>query len=157
MFWKGNEENASVRTKNAKTERTGSDTTLVDASAVIRGTVTFSGRLFVSGIVEGEIEADDDSAATLVVGEEGLVKGNIRVPTAVIGGRVEGDVHAKVRLELGEKARVAGKVFYRLIEMHEGAALEGELHCDREGDEGDNVHPIEAPRRAADEPEQRAP
>ena len=143
-----------MKTKNAKTDRMGNDTTLVDASAVIRGTVTFSGRLFVSGVVEGEIEAEDASGATLVVGEDGYVKGNIRVPTAVVGGRVEGDVHASVRLELGEKARVTGKVFYRLIEMHEGAALEGELHCDREL-EGDNVHPFEAKGARAEEPEQR--
>ena len=136
-----------MKTKNAKMDRTGKDTTLLDASAIVRGTVTFSGRLFVSGVVEGEIEADEGGGATLVVGEEGYVKGNIRVPNAVIGGRVEGDVHATARIELGERARVTGKVFYRLIEMHEGASLEGELHCDRAA-EGGNVHPLEtrAPR-----------
>ena len=142
-----------VKGKNAKSERTGNDTTLIDASAVVRGTIAFSGRLYVSGVVEGEIEADEGSGATLTVGEGGHVKGNIRVPTVVIGGRVEGDVHSSVRLEMGGKAEMAGKVFYRLIEMHEGAVIQGELHCDREA--GGNVHPLEATPAAVEDTERR--
>lgn len=144
-----------MKARNAKAERTGNDTTLIDASAVVRGTIAFSGRLFVSGVVEGEIEADEGSGATLTVGEGGFVKGNIRVPTVVIGGRVEGDVHSSVRLELGGKAQMTGKVFYRLIEMHEGATVQGELHCDREGVGGGNVHPLETAPAALDETERR--
>lgn len=144
-----------MKVKNAKTERTGKDTTLIDASAVVRGTIAFSGRLFVSGVVEGEIEADEGSGATLTVGEGGFVKGNIRVPTVVIGGRVEGDVHSSVRLELGGKAQMTGKVFYRLVEMHEGATVQGELHCDREAAGGGNVHPLETTPAALDETERR--
>ncbi len=144
-----------MKAKNARTERTGKDTTLIDASAVVRGAIAFSGRLYVSGVVEGEIEADEGSGATLTVGEGGFVKGNIRVPTVVIGGRVEGDVHSSVRLELGGKAQMTGKVFYRLVEMHEGATVQGELHCDREGAGGGNVHPLETAPAALDETERR--
>lgn len=144
-----------MKVKNAKTERTGKDTTLIDASAVVRGTIAFSGRLYVSGVVEGEIEADEGSGATLTVGEGGFVKGNIRVPTVVIGGRVEGDVHSSVRLELGGKAQMTGKVFYRLVEMHEGATVQGELHCDRAAAGGGNVHPLETTPAALDETERR--
>lgn len=144
-----------VKAKNAKGDRTGNDTTLIDASAVVRGTIAFSGRLYVSGVVEGEIEADEGSGATLTVGEGGHVKGNIRVPTVVIGGRVEGDVHSSVRLELGGKAEMTGKVFYRLIEMHEGATVQGELHCDRATEAGGNVHPLGTKPAAAEETERR--
>ena len=132
-----------MKAKNAKTERTNKDTTLIDASAVVRGTIAFSGRLYVNGVVEGEIEAEDDSGATLIVGEGGYVKGNIRVPAVIVGGTVEGDVRSSVRVELGEKAHVSGKVFYHLIEMHEGATMDGELQCDREGASAGNVHPFE--------------
>ena len=141
--------------KLANAVSTAKDTTLIDASATVRGTIVFAGRLYVSGVVEGQVEADEESGATLVVSEGGRVQGNVRVPTVVIGGRVEGDLHSNTRLEMGDKAQVSGKVFYNLIEMHPGAVVEGELHCVREGQTGGNVHRLEAPAAGLDDPDAR--
>lgn len=45
----------------------------------------------------------------------------------IISGEVRGPVHAHELLELQPKARITGDVRYDLLEMHQGAVVEGEL------------------------------
>ena len=100
--------------------------TLVAPTAEIKGDISFSGGLHVQGTVEGNISVANDGGR-LVIGESGVVKGEVRVPRIVINGRVEGDVHATEQLELAEKAVVEGNVYYNLIEMVVGAQVNGKL------------------------------
>lgn len=100
--------------------------TLVARSATVRGDVEFTGGLHVQGVVEGNISVGEEGGR-LVIGESGIVRGEIRVPTVVINGRVEGDVHATENLELAEKAAVEGNVYYLMIEMVMGARVNGKL------------------------------
>lgn len=115
------------RDKKSKTRENYSDHTLVAPSATISGNIEFSGGLHVLGNVEGSITVKDGSSGRLVVGESGVVKGEIRVSRVVINGHVEGDVHASEHLELAEKATVEGNVYYKLIEMVMGAQVNGKL------------------------------
>ncbi len=106
--------------------------TLVAANTVIVGSVQFNDQLFVNGRVEGNVLADNDSGATVVISEEGTVAGEIRVPNVVINGRIEGDVYASEKVELAERAQVKGNVYYKLIEMQLGAMVDGHMvHQDR--------------------------
>ena len=86
----------------------------------------FTGGLHVQGTVEGNISVGKDGGR-LIIGETGVVKGEIQVPQVVINGRVEGDVHATENLELAEKASVEGNVYYLMIEMVMGARVNGKL------------------------------
>ena len=45
----------------------------------------------------------------------------------VINGTVIGPVHATEYVELQPKARVSGDVFYKTLEMHLGAIVEGKM------------------------------
>jgi cytoskeletal protein CcmA (bactofilin family) len=45
----------------------------------------------------------------------------------IVNGAVEGDVHAEKRLDLGAEARITGDVYYSLIEMAVGAAVNGKM------------------------------
>ena len=45
----------------------------------------------------------------------------------MLNGSVVGDVHATERIELAANARVAGNVYYGLIEMAMGAEVNGNL------------------------------
>ena len=101
--------------------------TLIPVNTSLEGTIRFSGELFVNGSVVGDIEGSEDSQSALVVGEEGSVKGEIRVPNVVIDGVVEGDVHADARLELVKNARVRGDLHYKLIEVQGGAFIDGRM------------------------------
>lgn len=100
--------------------------TLIAPSAKVSGDIEFTGGLHVQGTVEGNISVGKDGGR-LIIGETGVVKGEIQVPQVVINGRVEGDVHASENLELAEKASVEGNVYYQMIEMVMGARVNGKL------------------------------
>ena len=101
--------------------------TLIAVNTSVEGNIQFSGELYVNGAVVGDIEGRKESRGALVVSEEGSVQGEIRVPDIVIEGKVEGDIHAESRLELGRNARVRGDVHYKLVEIHTGAIVDGRM------------------------------
>lgn len=104
---------------------------LIGQETVISGGVAFSGGLHIDGKVIGNIIADKDSTSVLTLSEQGKVEGEIRVPNVILNGHVEGDVHASEHIELALNARITGNVYYNLIEMAMGAAVNGNLvHVD---------------------------
>lgn len=101
--------------------------TLVGRNTEVVGDIAFSGGLHVDGRVNGNIAATTDTNAVVSISEHGEVEGEVRVPHVVVNGKVLGDVYASDRLELAPNARVAGNVFYNLIEMAAGAEVNGKL------------------------------
>ena len=102
-------------------------TTLVSRDTVIVGDIHFSGNLDIEGLVQGNILALPDKEALVRVVHGGRVEGEIRVPSIVINGSVEGNVHSSKHLELATKGRVHGDVFYTLVEMAAGSEVNGAL------------------------------
>ena len=51
----------------------------------------------------------------------------MRADHVIINGTVRGPVHAKELLELQPKARIEGDVYYKALEMHQGATIAGQL------------------------------
>lgn len=113
-------------TKKSSFGNTG-NTTLVSRDTVIVGDVHFSGNLDIEGLVQGNIIAQPDKDAHVRVVQEGRVEGDIRAPSVVINGSVEGDVYSSNHLELASKASVQGNVFYTLVEMAAGSEVNGSL------------------------------
>lgn len=101
--------------------------TLIGAGTRIIGDVHFSGGLHVDGHVKGNVDAPQGSGATLSVSDAGVIEGSVAVPNVVLNGAVNGDILAHERVELGATARVSGNVYYGLIEMAMGAAINGKL------------------------------
>ena len=93
----------------------------------VRGDIVFDGGLRVDGTVVGNVTVADGKPGTLVVSESARVDGRIEVTHVVINGTVNGPVVAKDYLELQPKARIAGDVCYRTVEMHVGAVVDGRL------------------------------
>ncbi|MFZ5723054.1 MAG: bactofilin family protein [Pseudomonadota bacterium] len=100
--------------------------TLIAANAQVIGDVHFTGGLHVQGRVRGNIIAGPEGG-DLVIGEGGIIEGEIRAPHVAINGEVRGDVHSSDRLELAARAVVTGNVHYRLIEIVVGARVDGVL------------------------------
>ena len=97
-----------------------------------------------SGIfVDGNIEADVDlrirgkvvgdvRCATLVLGEQGEIRGNVLAGRVRLSGRVEGAIETG-DLGLEESARVKGDVTYSRVRMVKGAVVQGRMsHVARE-------------------------
>ena len=115
---------------------------LTTGTCFIRRTTAFSS--FVKGEVRGNVLAEKPEAL-LIVSPEGLVAGEIKAPSVVINGRVEGDVYATSRLELATGAQVKGDLFYALIEMQLGAQVEGRLvHTEQPTKEASSVTKLTA-------------
>lgn len=107
-----------------KAKNTAGAHTLIAANSRVVGDIHFTGGLHVQGHVQGNLLAGAEGGH-LVIGEGGLVEGEIHAPHVVINGEVRGDVYATDRLELAARAVVTGNVYYRLIEIVVGARIDG--------------------------------
>ncbi len=112
------------RRKNKKTTRMD---TLVGPQSEVVGDIKFSGGLHVEGTIKGNVIAENDGRSLVQLTESGTIEGEIRAPFVVLNGVVIGDVHGGEHVELASKARVAGNVYYNLIEMAVGAEVNGKL------------------------------
>lgn len=104
---------------------------LIGAGTVVEGNIRFSGGLRIDGEVRGNIEAAEGaSASTLVLSEHARVEGSVSVSHLLSNGTVVGSVKVGESLELQSRSRILGDVEYLMIEMHQGAIIEGRLiHC----------------------------
>jgi cytoskeletal protein CcmA (bactofilin family) len=101
---------------------------LIGAGVSIEGTVRFAGGLRVDGEIRGSVEgADEASGTTLVVSEHARIEGGVNVAHLVLNGVIVGPVRVSETLEMQAKARISGDVEYGLIEMRQGAVIEGRL------------------------------
>jgi cytoskeletal protein CcmA (bactofilin family) len=106
---------------------------LIGAGTVVRGDIVFSGGLRIDGQVHGSVSTANGEIGTLVVSEQARVEGQIKVSHVVVNGTVKGPITADDYLELQAKARIAGDVTYRTLEMHLGAVVQGRLCHDEPG------------------------
>lgn len=107
--------------------------TLVGSNSKISGDLHFKGGCHIDGTVNGNVTADPDTESALSISDVGHVDGGVTVPYVVLNGIVKGDVFANKRVELGATARVIGNVYYNLIQMAEGAEINGKLVHQPEG------------------------
>lgn len=105
----------------------GTGTTLISKNTEVVGDIHFSGTLHVEGVLKGNVVAKDGSDAHLDILDNGVVEGEITVPTLRVDGKVVGDVHSSKHVELAAKAQVEGNVHYHLIEMVKGSQVNGNL------------------------------
>lgn len=101
--------------------------TLIGAETRVEGDIHFKGGLRVDGSVRGNVSEAAATPGTLVLSEQGRIEGAITVCQAVINGKVVGPVRANQYIELQTKSRVTGDVYYKSLEMHTGAVIEGKL------------------------------
>ena len=87
------------------------------------GEFRFEGTLQVDGYAKGRIHS---LTGTLILGEAAELQSNIAVATAIINGRVFGDIHATERVELLSHARVIGNIESPALAIQPGAIFEGE-------------------------------
>jgi cytoskeletal protein CcmA (bactofilin family) len=100
---------------------------LIGEGTVVHGEVRFEEGLRIDGEVHGDVVAVGESRNLLVVSEKARVVGKVKGGHVIINGTVVGPVECDELLELQPKARIQGDVTYGAIEMHQGAAIDGEV------------------------------
>ena len=101
--------------------------TLVGKHTKVVGDILYTGGVHIEGEIEGNLMAEEADKGFVVVSESGLVKGEIRGPTVIVYGTVNGDVYATGTIELAAGAKINGSVYYNLLEMATGAEVNGNL------------------------------
>lgn len=150
--------------RKSKTTRkgTGPYDTLISNKMAITGDVHFSGGLHIDGRVEGTVYAEEGADAVLRISDVGEVAGDVYAPHIIINGTVYGNVYSSEDLELASKASINGNVYYHLIEMAMGAAVNGNLLKQSEGSvpggsrtlpSGDRPHPYPSVDNGGKSPE----
>ena len=114
--------------KKSENKPSGRIDSLIGAGTRVEGSIRFAGGLRIDGEVVGSVEAAEGaSSSTLVISEHARVEGAVCVAHLVTNGMVVGPVTVSESLEMQSKARIVGDVDYAMIEMHQGAVIEGYL------------------------------
>jgi cytoskeletal protein CcmA (bactofilin family) len=108
---------------------------LIGEGTVVHGEVRFEEGLRIDGEVQGDVTAIGDSGTLLVISEKARVQGKVKGGHVIINGSVVGPVECDGLLELQPKARIEGNVRYGTIEMHQGAAIDGEVRTIKPSEE----------------------
>lgn len=75
--------------------------------------------------VDGQIKGNITISGKLVIGEKGLVKGEVKCGSATISGKLEGTLVVDELLNLEETARVNGDIFTVKLAIEPGAEFSG--------------------------------
>lgn len=100
--------------------------TLISTDTRLEGNISFSGGLRVDGKIRGDV-SEAAAPAMLVLSEHGRIEGAVTVARIILNGEVQGPVRSNEFLELLAKSRVQGDVYYKSLEIHTGAIIDGKL------------------------------
>jgi len=78
--------------------------------------------------VEGKFEGDLSSDGTIIVAATGKVKADVKVGSAIIEGKVSGNVLAEELVELRSKAELFGDIKSKRLKIDDGVLFVG--HCE---------------------------
>ena len=87
----------------------------------VKGTIEIQGTIRIDGDFDGDIKCPD----TLIIGKSGVVKANVTVKNAVIGGKLLGNIQASNKIELQTGSHVEGDIQTARLVIDEGVFFEG--------------------------------
>ena len=93
----------------------------IGAGTYLEGNIETKGSLRIDGKVKGTVKSGD----TLTVGVSGEIIGEIYVKNAIVGGRIEGNVHIEQKLVLESTSSLTGNLRTSKLIIDEGAFFSG--------------------------------
>jgi cytoskeletal protein CcmA (bactofilin family) len=94
----------------------------VGAESEFRGEIKVRGTLRMDGLVTGRVQADE-----VILSEAATIKGDILARKIIVGGKVEGNIRAAERVEIGSKGKVRGDIFTNSLSVMEGGEFNGKV------------------------------
>jgi cytoskeletal protein CcmA (bactofilin family) len=94
---------------------------MLGSGCKVKGTIELQGTIRVDGEFDGEIKCPD----TLIIGKSGIVRANVTVKNAVIGGKLLGNIQASNKIELQTGSHVEGDIQTARLVIDEGVFFEG--------------------------------
>jgi cytoskeletal protein CcmA (bactofilin family) len=92
--------------------------------------VRFEGKLEVAGTfrLDAAVKGTLVSTETLILGEHSSMEGTIECNSVIIGGRFDGIVNARGRVEIQTRAIVTGEIHTPCLIIEPGAVFDGSCH-----------------------------
>lgn len=109
----------------------------LDVIGAIEGNIDILGKLNITGTIDGaskaadvyaekaRINGDVHSSASIKIGQNSIIIGNIYANSAVIAGAVKGDIDVKGPVILDTSAIVMGNIKSKSVQINNGAVIEG--------------------------------
>lgn len=94
---------------------------LINKSTTIKGEVFTEGNIRIDGRLDGNLHCQ----AKVVVGESGVINGDIYCGKADFSGRLNGDLYADELLHLKEKGVITGNIHIKQLIIEASAVLNG--------------------------------
>jgi cytoskeletal protein CcmA (bactofilin family) len=101
----------------------------------IKGSIKFSHDLIIDGKIEGEVHSD----GALTVGENAVIKGEIKTRSVIMFGKVEGNITVTERCELKSNAVLIGDIAAGTLSIEEGATFMGQSQVGKKAVEAANA------------------
>jgi cytoskeletal protein CcmA (bactofilin family) len=116
---------------------------ILGRSCLVRGDLIADGAFRIDGTVEGSVE----SRGAVVIGEGGVVRGDVRGTEVVVAGQILGNVTCSGHLEIMAKGKIEGDLDARSMRIETGGVFrgtsrmggEGSAHGSEHGDEPGDV------------------
>ncbi len=104
-----------------------------DKISVLGPTLTFKGELSAEEdlMLKGRVEGSIRHTASLRIGHEGSVKGDIKAKYITVEGRVEGDLYANASVTVKDSANIKGNIYSPTVGLIEGAQFKGSIDMER--------------------------
>ncbi len=96
----------------------------------VKGTIKFGEAMKIDGKFDGELISDNGE---LTVGKTGKVKATVKVKSAIVEGRVDGNIKASDKVELKQKAHLTGDLQAKTLVIEEGVVFVGQCNVNPEG------------------------
>ncbi len=101
--------------------------TFIGANSDFKGDLIIKGTLRIDGIITGNVNAD-----WVVLGETGLITGDLTAKRIIVGGRVEGNLKAQEVVEIKSKGKVFGDILTKKLSVAEGGGCNGRIEMEKE-------------------------
>ena len=102
-------------------EAENSSINIINNGTTVKGDINAVGDFRLDGVLEGNIQL----GGKLVVGESGVITGNVLCVNAHIIGTVNGNLSVKELLSLNASARVKGDILINKLSIEPGAVFTG--------------------------------
>lgn len=94
---------------------------LLSPGMEVNGNIASQGSVRIDGKVEGKVNIKGD----LIIGKQGLVKGEVKAANLQLSGRIEGNVNVSGRFDLTSSGVMVGDIQCSIFTVEEGGQING--------------------------------
>lgn len=97
--------------------------TVICKNFTLRGNIKQTRAIRIEGTIIGNIEQAD----TVVIGETGIIRGNVNTKKLIVFGHIEGEILVSESVSIKASGQIAGRLTTQSLNLDDGAKYEGEI------------------------------